>query len=63
MTAVSYSLLVATIFALGAIAQVIRAVMGVPITVGQTSIPVWVSWFAGIVAAVLASIGFTAFPG
>jgi hypothetical protein len=46
MTAANYSLLVGLIFAVGAIAQVFRAVMGVPITIGQTSIPVWVSWIA-----------------
>jgi protein-S-isoprenylcysteine O-methyltransferase Ste14 len=63
MTAANYSLLVALIFALAAIAQIIRAAMGVPVTVGQTSIPVWVSWVACVVAAILAWLGFSAFRG
>jgi uncharacterized membrane protein len=63
MTAANYSLLVALIFALVAIAQIIRATMGVPVTVGRSSIPVWVSWVAGVVAAILAWLGFSAFQG
>ncbi|MGX9431174.1 MULTISPECIES: hypothetical protein [Bradyrhizobium] len=60
MTAVQYSLLVSIIFALVAILQIVRAVTGLPVTVGQTSIPVWASWIACAVAVVLAWLGYSA---
>ena len=60
MTAANYSLLAALIFALVALAQAIRAVLAVPITLGQTAIPVWASWIACVVAAILAWLGFSA---
>jgi hypothetical protein len=59
MTAAQYSFLVASFFALGAVLQIVRAVAGLPITVGQTSIPIWVSWVACGVAIVLAWLGYT----
>jgi hypothetical protein len=43
MTAAQYSLLAALIFALVALLQLIRAVMSLPVTAGQTSIPIWAS--------------------
>jgi putative Mn2+ efflux pump MntP len=61
MTAKSYSRLAALIFALVAALQLIRAVSGWPITVGATtSIPLWASWVACVIAGVLAWIGFEA---
>jgi hypothetical protein len=60
MTAAQYSLLVAIIFGLVAIAQIARAVMKVPVTVGQTLIPIWISWVAGAVAIILAWLGYSA---
>jgi hypothetical protein len=63
MTAAEYSLLVAIVFSLVAILQLIRAVTRLPITVGQTSIPIWASWAAGAVAIVLAWFGFLASHG
>ena len=60
MTASSYALLAAAIFALVAVGQVIRAIMRLPITVGRTSIPVWASWIAFVVAAILAWLGYSA---
>ena len=56
MTAKSYSRLAALIFTVVATLQLIRAVGGWPITVGATtSIPLWASWVACVIAGVLAS--------
>lgn len=63
MTATQFSLLVASLFALGAVLQMVRVVTGLPITVGQTSIPIWVSWVACGVAIILAWLGFAASRG
>ena len=63
MTAAQYSSLVASVFALGAVLQVIRAVWGLPIIVGQTSIPIWASWVASGVAIILAWLGYAASQG
>jgi hypothetical protein len=61
MTATSYCRLAALIFAVVAALQLIRAVSGWPITVGATtSIPLWASWVVGVIAGVLAWIGFDA---
>ncbi|MGA8472968.1 MAG: hypothetical protein WB721_29615 [Pseudolabrys sp.] len=60
MVAGNYSLLSAFIFTLIAALQLVRAVKNWPVTIGTTSIPVWVSWAACIVAAILAWLGFTA---
>ena len=63
MTASHYSLLVALIFALGAVLQIVRAVKGLPVIIGQTSIPIWVSWAASGVAIILAWLGYAASQG
>ena len=61
MTAKSYSRLAAVIFAVVAVLQLIRAVSGWPVTVGATtSIPLWASWVACVIAGVLAWVGFDA---
>jgi hypothetical protein len=61
MTARNFSLLAALIFAIVAVLQFARALSGWPITIGTTiSIPLWASWIACIVAAVLAWLGFNA---
>jgi hypothetical protein len=61
MTAKSFSLLAAIIFAIVAVLQFARAVSGLTIALGTTlSIPVWASWIACVVAAVLAWLGFNA---
>jgi hypothetical protein len=41
------------VFGLIALLQGIRAVMQVPVQVGTTTIPVWVSWVAVMVAGAL----------
>jgi hypothetical protein len=63
MTAIQYSLLMAVIFALAAVLQLVRAITRLPITIGQTSIPIWASWVACIVAAFLAWLGYAASIG
>ena len=60
MVASNYSLLSAFIFTLVAVLQLVRALKGWPVTVGTTSIPLWVSWVACVVAALLAWLGFAA---
>jgi hypothetical protein len=60
MTATQYSLLVTLIFALVAILQIVRAVTRLRVTIGETDIPVWVSWVAGGVAVALAYLGYLA---
>ena len=61
MTTQSYCRLAALIFAVVAGLRLIRAVSGWPITVGATtSIPLWASWVACVIAGVLAWIGFEA---
>jgi hypothetical protein len=54
MTATQYSLLVSLIFALLAVLQLVRAVIGVPVTIGRTAIPIWLSWVVCGVAIILA---------
>jgi hypothetical protein len=61
MTARSYSLLAASLFAIIAVLQLIRAAGGWQIVVnGTISVPVWLSWIACVVMAGLAWIGFDA---
>lgn len=60
MTATQYSLLAALIFALVAILQIVRAVTRLRVTIGETDIPVWVSWVASGVAVALACLGYLA---
>jgi hypothetical protein len=63
MPATQYALLVAVLFAVAAVLQIVRAVTGLPITIGQTSIPIWASWAVGVVAAILAWLGYAASKG
>jgi hypothetical protein len=60
MTAAHFSLLAAVIFAVVAILQMVRAVKGLPVTVGQMSVPIWASWVAFGVAIILAWLGYAA---
>jgi len=58
MTANHYAILAALI-SLVAVLQVVRALNRWPVTIATTSIPVWASWAAFIVAVILASLGFS----
>lgn len=60
MNIVDYTRLAAVIFAIIAVLQLLRAILGWPVTVDAISIPVWASWIACIVAAALAWLGFSA---
>jgi len=60
MTAENYSRLAGLIFAIVAALQLTRALSGWPVTVGTISIPLWASWVACIIAAVLAWLGYDA---
>jgi hypothetical protein len=60
MDPVSYSRLAGAIFAIVAILQLVRALAGWPLTIAGTAIPVWASWVAFVIAAVLAWIGIAA---
>jgi len=61
MSAKDYSRLAAIIFCIVALVQLVRAVSGWPITIGAThSIPLSASWVVGVVAGVLAWLGFNA---
>jgi protein-S-isoprenylcysteine O-methyltransferase Ste14 len=63
MTATHYSLLAALVFAIVAVLQFLRAAVGLPITIGRTSIPMWASWVACGVAIILAWLGYAASQG
>jgi hypothetical protein len=56
----TYSLVAGAIFAIIAVLQLWRSLAGLPVTVGVTSIPVWASWVACVVAGLLAWVGLTA---
>ena len=60
MTAKSYCMLAAAVFALIALLQLARAVMGWPITISGYGVPLWPSWIAVLVAAALSVIGWRA---
>jgi hypothetical protein len=60
VTAKNYALLAAIIFTIIAVLQLARAIGGWPATLGNFSMPVWPSWIACGVAAVLAWLGFNA---
>ena len=48
----------AALFALIAVGQLTRAMLGVPVQIGTLSVPVWVSFIAFAIAACLAIWGF-----
>ena len=61
MTARNYALLAAALFAVIAVLQLGRAILGLSIVVGEAvSVPLWASWMAGIGCAILAWLGFRA---
>jgi hypothetical protein len=60
MMPTAYSRLAAAVFTLVALLQFIRALAGWPISIAGTAIPLWASWIACVVAAVLAWLGLTA---
>ena len=63
MSAQIFSKFAAIIFAAIAILQLIRAISGWPVTIGEASVPIWLSWIAAIVAAGFAWMGYRASRG
>ena len=55
-----YSAIAATVFAIIAVLQLVRALNAWPVVVGSTDIPVGASWVAAIAALFLAVLGFLA---
>lgn len=49
----SYRKISGAVFALVAIGHGARAAAGIPIMIGTTSVPIWISWAAFIVAGAL----------
>jgi hypothetical protein len=60
MTTATFCRLAAAIFALVALLQLIRIVMGWSVTVNGFDVPFWASWIAVIVAGALSFLGFRA---
>jgi hypothetical protein len=60
MTAETYARIAAAIFALISLLQLIRAIQGWRVTLGETTVPLWPSWIAFIVPALLAWMRFAA---
>lgn len=53
-----YVVVSGVIFGFVALAQVLRALMQVPIHIGSVDIPVWVSWVAAVLAGSLCTWAF-----
>ena len=60
MTIRAFCTLAAAIFALIALLQLIRIVMGWSVTLNGLDVPFWPSWIAVTVAAALSFVGFRA---
>ena len=54
-----YELVSGALFALIAIAQLMRAVLAVPVRVGSTSVPLWVSLLAFVITGSLSLWAFS----
>ena len=63
MSAKRYAGLAATVFAIVAVLQFIRAWNGWPLVIGSVDVPVGASWVAFLVAALLAALGYVAALG
>jgi hypothetical protein len=54
----NYLQLAALIFAVVALAHLVRAAMGLPIVIAGWIVPVWLSWLAFVVASALSWFGW-----
>jgi hypothetical protein len=54
----SFLSIVGVLFGLGAVAHLLRLVMGWPIVLGGWAVPVWVSWLGLLLAGFLAYEAF-----
>jgi uncharacterized protein YacL len=59
MTRKSYFLVTAIVFSVVGLLHLLRILLGWEAVLGGLSIPMWVSWVAMILTAVLAYYGFT----
>jgi hypothetical protein len=55
----SYLRLAGAIFALVALAHLVRAVMDWPIVIAGWIVPIWLSWLAFVIAGALGYVGMT----
>jgi hypothetical protein len=55
----TYILLTAILFSIICLVQLSRIALGWEVVIGGWNVPMWVSWLAVVVAAVLAFFGFT----
>ncbi len=53
-----YVVVSGVIFGFVALAQVLRAVMQVPVQIGSVDIPVWASWVAAVLAGSICTWAF-----
>ena len=60
MDVTKYARLGGAVFAVVAVLQLARAVMGWSVSFEGTAIPVWASWVAAVAAGALAWLGLTA---
>ena len=60
MTTTAFCTLAAALFALIALLQLIRIVMGWSVTLNGVDMPFWASWIAVLVAGALSFVGFRA---
>ena len=60
MTAQSYSRIAAVVFAIVALLQLTRVLLGWEVSIDGLSVPLWASWIAVAAAGLLAWLGFTA---
>jgi hypothetical protein len=63
MSAKAFATLAALIFTIVAIAQLARAALAVPVTIGGGELPILASWIAGGLLVVMAFLGYTARSG
>jgi hypothetical protein len=58
----TFTLLASVIFAMVAIAHLLRVFMGWPIVIDNWTVPMWLSWIALVVAGGLSYFGFSLVP-
>ncbi len=63
MTTEMFSRVAAVFFTIGALAQLSRVIVGFDVMAGDMLVPIWLNWFAFLIFAILAYVGFTAKHG
>jgi len=62
MSRLSFNVVAGIVFGVVALAHAARLVLGLPVQLGDTSIPMWVSWLGLAVAGALCLWGFRSKP-